>query len=159
MTSAAGPAPGGPSYRERLTPSWWIWACAPGLGFGVALSVAKISISWGAVTALVVTAVLLALLVRSTPSLRVSEGVLTAGRASIPVRLTGPVEVLDAEAMRRAHGPRLDARAHLCLRGWIPTGVRVALSDPQDPTPYWLLSSRRPETLAAALRATAAQDA
>ena len=58
--------------------------------------------------------------------------------------------------MRQAHGPRLDARAYLCLRGWIPTGVRIALADPQDPTPYWLLSTRRPEALAAALQQTAA---
>ncbi len=156
MTSATGPAPGNPPYRERLTPAWWIWACAPVLGLGVALSVAKISIGWGVVTAVLVTALLLVLLARSTPALSVADGVLTAGRARIPVRLTGTVEVLDPAAMRQAHGPRLDARAHLCLRGWIPTGVRVTLTDPQDPTPYWLLSSRRPDVLAQALRNAAA---
>ena len=41
----------------------------------------------------------------------------------------------------------LDARAYLCIRGWIPTGIRVAVADPQDPTPYWLVSTRRPEEL------------
>jgi hypothetical protein len=29
--------------------------------------------------------------------------------------------------------------------------VRVDLEDPLDPTPYWLLSTRRPQELAAAL--------
>ena len=31
--------------------------------------------------------------------------------------------------------------------------VLVVLDDPEDPTPYWLVSSRRPEKVLAALRA------
>ena len=31
--------------------------------------------------------------------------------------------------------------------------VRVPVEDPADPAPYWLVSSRRPDQLAAALRA------
>ena len=75
-----------------------------------------------------------------------------AGRARIPVALLGAPEALDAEAMRQARGPGLDARAYLCLRGWISAGVRVPVLDPRDPAPYWLVSSRRPEDLAEALR-------
>jgi hypothetical protein len=55
--------------------------------------------------------------------------------------------------MRQARGPGLDARAFLCLRGWVQTGARVRIDDPQDPTPYWLLSTRHPDRLAAALAA------
>ena len=66
-----------------------------------------------------------------------------AGRARIPVQLLGDPEVLDADGMRRARGPELDARAYLCLRGWIAAGVRVPVLDPRDPAPYWLVSSRR----------------
>jgi hypothetical protein len=33
--------------------------------------------------------------------------------------------------------------------------VRVNLDDPNDPTPYWLVSTRQPNRLAEALRATA----
>jgi hypothetical protein len=32
-------------------------------------------------------------------------------------------------------------------------GVRVDVADPDDPTPYWLVSSRHPDKLAEALRA------
>jgi hypothetical protein len=45
----------------------------------------------------------------------------------------------------------LDGRAYLCLRGWISPVVRVELDDPDDPTPYWLVSTRRPAQLVAAL--------
>ena len=49
-------------------------------------------------------------------------------------------------------GPRLDARAYLVIRGWVRDVVRVPIEDPQDPTPYWLLSSRRPNDIVAAIR-------
>ena len=82
-----------------------------------------------------------------------------AGRARIPVGLLGPVRELDAAQMRALRGPRADARAYLCQRGWIPAGVAVVIDDPADPAPYWLLSSRRPGRLAAALRTAIDADA
>jgi hypothetical protein len=87
------------------------------------------------------------------PRVAVAGGVLTAGRASIPVSLLGEVLPLDADAMRRAAGVDADARAHLLLRPYLKRGVRVDVVDPDDPTPYWLLSCRRPDRLAAAIRA------
>ena len=29
--------------------------------------------------------------------------------------------------------------------GWIPEMVMLVLDDPEDPTPYWLVSTRNPE--------------
>jgi DUF3093 family protein len=37
------------------------------------------------------------------------------------------------------------------LRSYVPTAVRVDVTDPADPTPYLYLSTRRPEKLAKAL--------
>ncbi len=138
-------------YSERLHPAGWIWAVAVVMGLGFGLSLWPVGQTVAVATAVLVAAVLLALLIRSTPTVAVADGRLQAGRASIPVALTGEVQVLDPALMRHAHGPDLDARAHLCLRGWIPGGIRVELTDPQDPTPYWLISSRHPERLALAL--------
>src|SRR5690349_23096779 len=45
----------------------------------------------------------------------------------VPLDVVAHVEALDREAMRQARGVRLDARAYLCLRGWLPAGVRVQL--------------------------------
>jgi len=39
------------------------------------------------------------------------------------------------------------------IRGYVQTGVKIEVSDPDDPTPYLLLSSRKPEELAVALDA------
>jgi hypothetical protein len=41
----------------------------------------------------------------------------------------------------------------VCLRAWARTAVRVEVLDPADPTPYWLVSTRRPDELAAAIAA------
>ena len=32
------------------------------------------------------------------------------------------------------------------------TAVEITLDDPEDPVPYWLVSTRRPQQLAAALQ-------
>lgn len=77
--------------------------------------------------------------------------VLHAANARIGVMHLGETEVLDADAMVAAMGPGADARAFLCHRPWVRQGVRVAVVDPRDPTPYWLVASRRPTELAAAL--------
>jgi len=92
-------------------------------------------------------------LVAWTPQVLVDGDTLVAGRARVPVQVTGTVTPLDAAALKQAHGPGLDLRAYLCMRGWISTGLRVDITDPQDPTPYWLISSRHPQRLQAALDA------
>jgi hypothetical protein len=63
------------------------------------------------------------------------------------------VQVLTKERMAALRGRDIDPRAYLCQRSWLDLGVTVAVTDPADPTPYWLVSSRQPEALAAALAA------
>lgn len=143
-------------FRERLLPSPGVWAALllNAVLFGIiALRLGQLA---GVVTLLVTFAVTGGLLLRSSPLIEVADGMFVAGRARVPVGLLGPAEALDAEPMRLARGPELDARAYLCIRGWIAPGVRVRLEDPQDPTPYWLVSSRRPQELAAALESARA---
>ena len=69
----------------------------------------------------------------------------------LPPTAVGAVTPLDPEAAEALRGPKADARAYLVLRGWIRTAVRVEVADPADPAPYWYVSTRRPEELAAAL--------
>jgi hypothetical protein len=83
--------------------------------------------------------------------LTVSAGVFQAGRARIGLAHLGRAEALDAERARLATGPDADARAYLVLRPYLKRAVRVSVVDPADPTPYWLVSTRHPDTLAAAL--------
>ncbi|MBI4943220.1 MAG: DUF3093 domain-containing protein [Actinobacteria bacterium] len=149
MSPSPSPSPGG--YHERLTPAWWVWLVAAGFAgsFGVVLS--RVDGTAALVVTVVVLVLVVVALVRTTAVVSVDPELFVAGRARLPVGYVGGVEALDAEAMRRARSVELDARAYLCLRGWVAGGVRVRLDDPQDDTPYWLVSTRRPERLAAAL--------
>lgn len=152
MASSLSQQPDSNGFRERLWPSWWIWAV--GVGFGLSLGLVVMRVS-GPLTVVLAagftTALSLGLLVAWTPQVEVSGGELRAGRAHVPLTLLAGAEALGGEEARLARGPGLDARAYLCLRGWIPGVVRIQLADPQDPTPYWLVSTRRPEALVAAL--------
>ena len=78
-------------------------------------------------------------------------GTLYAGRARLPFDAISRTAVVPATAKQAAMGRQLDPEAFVVHRGCIPTIVIVVLDDPMDPTPYWLISTRDPEGLAAAL--------
>ncbi|MCB7138132.1 DUF3093 domain-containing protein [Cellulosimicrobium marinum] len=147
---------GAVAFRERVLPGPGGWVAA--LAFAAVLGVAlwPASPATGVVVGLVAAVLGVAALVATSPVVSVHDGALRAGRATIPVTLTGPVRALDAEEMRTELGPVLDARAYVCLRAWARTGVRLELHDAEDPTPYWLVSTRRAPELADALRAAGA---
>ncbi|MCK9793374.1 DUF3093 domain-containing protein [Isoptericola sp. 4D.3] len=142
----------GPAFRERLSPGPAAWCGAVGLGVIAGVALYPLAHTLAVVLGALVAAGTLVALVATAPVIEVSGGRLRAGKAQIAVDLLGEVTTMDdADQMRTALGPALDARAFVCLRAWARTGVRVDLQDPLDPTPYWLLSTRRPQELAAAL--------
>ena len=147
--------PAGDAYVEQLrVPLRW-WAVATMFWASMLLA---LLVAIPAVVACLVAgtlAVLNAVVFHSYGAARVSVvgGVFEAGRASIPVHLLAAPEALDAAAARRAAGVDADARAYLLIRPYVPTAVRVRVVDPDDPTPYWLVSTRHPRALAAQLAA------
>jgi DUF3093 family protein len=139
-------------YSERLWPSPGIWAATIAFGAALGLIPAPISAEAAVITAVLGVVVCITLLVVTTPVLTVTATSFAAGRARVPMSVVAQVDELDPTLMRQARGVRLDARAYLCIRGWLPAGARVVLDDPEDPTPYWIVSSRNPEALTRALR-------
>jgi len=73
-------------------------------------------------------------------------------------RYIAAAEPYEGEAAREALGPAADPRAFLFTRPFITDVVRIDLDDLADPHPYWLVSTRRPKDLAAALRALPAKE-
>jgi hypothetical protein len=66
------------------------------------------------------------------------------------------VTVLGVAEKRILLGTAAHPYAFVVQRPWIKGAVQVHLDDPNDPTPYWVVSSRRPAALAAALLAARA---
>jgi hypothetical protein len=142
------------TYDETLSPpvSLWVavWLGSAVLGLTVLVALGPLP---GLVALLVPALALSLVLRRSAAPVRVENGNLIAGRATIPAALLGPVEVLDAEAARRVRGPESDPAGYHLIRGWITGGVRAAVLDEEDPTPYWFVATRHPAALAAAIEA------
>ncbi|MBX0298511.1 DUF3093 domain-containing protein [Cryobacterium sp. 1639] len=140
-----------PEYREKLWPSPWLFVIIALVIPASLLVFLPISPLAGVLTAAGLYLGSAALLVLASPTVRVADGTLTAGRASIDTSLLGDAVPLEGSEAALERGQRLDARAWLLIRGWIAPVVRVPLTDPTDPAPYWLISSRRPQKMAAAI--------
>ncbi len=82
----------------------------------------------------------------------VSENELRIGDAHIERNYLGQVQELSADAMRLARGRNADPAAFLAIRFWQPRGIKIEICDPRDPTPYWLVSSKRADLLSGALQ-------
>ncbi|MFD8289813.1 DUF3093 domain-containing protein [Streptomyces lavendulae] len=144
-------------HDERLSAprSWWGIAALTGLA--CALTLLPLG-TLPMLAGLVGGTALAALLVSSYGSarVRVVNGSLAAGEARIPVAALGEPEVLDAEEARAWRTYKADVRAFMLMRSYVPTAVRVEVTDPADPTPYVYVSTREPRALAAAIRAAQA---
>ncbi|HZJ07462.1 MAG TPA: DUF3093 domain-containing protein [Nocardioidaceae bacterium] len=147
-------------YEERLRVPlrWWVQAtmflASIWLAFVVALPAV---VAWGA-TAFLLFLVVALFLGYGGAALRVESGSFSAGAAKIPVRLLAEPTPLDAEATHLVAGRDANGRAYHLLRPYLRRAVRVTVDDPTDPVPYWLVSTRRPEELAAALSAACQTD-
>ncbi|MCM3657071.1 DUF3093 domain-containing protein [Agromyces mediolanus] len=140
-----------PVYREKLWPTPWIYIVSLLLVPSSILVLAPVSMPAGIVTGIVLYLTVVGALSLTAPVVEVREGRLRAGRAEIELAHTGEAVAAEDAAARAERGTGLDARAFLVIRGWIAPVVRIPIDDPADPTPYWLVSSRRPKELAAAI--------
>lgn len=101
-------------------------------------------------TLAVVAAVLLAL---SRSEIRADGQGLWVDGDSLPASAVGRVRVLEPEHARLVLGRDADVAARLSIKPWLHRAVQIEVADPAATTPYWVVASRRPERLAAALQA------
>jgi hypothetical protein len=158
MSATPSPAAGQPTgsatepiYQERLWPNFWVWLIAAGVSGAVIFVLAPISLTTGYIAAVVTALILGFLLFISTPRITVTGRTLQVGRAQIEREFIGAVEGFRGDAAVEQRGPKLNATAYQCIRGWISPVVKIEITDEADRTPYWLTSTRRPEQLVAAL--------
>ena len=152
-SAAPSATSGGPAFDERLSVPWWWFV--PAVGLGVLLG-AELHMGYPGVRSwigyVVFTSLLVGILVSlSRARVRVDGGVLQVGSAVLPLRFVGRVEVVDRRDKQAALGPELDPAAFVLHRGWVGPMVRLEVTDPDDPTPYWVFSVREPDRLLAVL--------
>jgi hypothetical protein len=145
-------------YRERLRVPWWWWPPAFGVAVLVAMEVnvaARTLPRWLAYAALfAVAAAVLVWLGRIEVRVAGEPGQveLWAGQAHLPTDVIARCAEVPRSAKSAALGRQLDPAAYVLHRAWVGPMVLVVLDDPDDPTPYWLVSTRHPDRVLAALR-------
>ncbi|GAB6985048.1 DUF3093 domain-containing protein [Nocardioides pyridinolyticus] len=144
-----------PAYAERLGVPlrWWVQGTMLIASLWLAVAVAMPPLGAWIVT--LVALALMTFLFTSYGGARVvvADGTLRAGRAHIAAEHLGEAVALDAGQTRRTAGVDADARAYLLIRPYLKRAVKVEITDPADPAPYWLIGTRHPEELARALTA------
>ena len=149
-------------YRERLRVPWWFWL--PGLGLA-ALIAAEVNMGvqglpdWAPYAVLLPVAAA-ALMWAGRAEIRVvqngdgPEGAveLWAGPAHLPANVIARSAEVPRSAKSAALGRQLDPAAYVLHKAWVGPMVLIVLDDPDDPTPYWLVSCRHPDRVLAALR-------
>lgn len=162
-------------YHERLRVpfSWWLIGLATTLllatevvaGFAWPIAVAIYVVLIGLVAAMLWS--------WSRPTVLVNEGELRAGAARLPLAAVGEVTALDEAQTRSLRGPRGDPAAFLLMRPYLRQAVYVEVARPGAETraqrrlrgfrlriettrpavaaPYWLVCTRHPAELVAAI--------
>jgi len=86
-----------------------------------------------------------------TSRILVDQNELRIDKAHIDLKYLGKVSVLDSDAMRLMRTRDADPAAFLAIKFWASKGIKIEVIDPRDTTPYWLITSKRGEKLAALL--------
>jgi hypothetical protein len=81
---------------------------------------------------------------------------LRVNEAHLPIDLITAGISMDAGTLRRLVGRHGDPSAFVAIRAWIGPGVQLIIDDPDDPTPYWVVSTRHPDRFVEVVRGTAA---
>ena len=86
-----------------------------------------------------------------TSRISVDQRELRIDKAHIELKYLGKVTVLDSDAMRMLRTRDADPAAFLAIKFWAAKGIKIEVTDQRDSTPYWLVTSKRREKLAALL--------
>jgi hypothetical protein len=139
-------------FREVLRPPIWVLAFIYFLFLSIVLSVwAALDNRATLVTLALSTIALIWISISMTSEITFDGEVLRIDKANIDRKYLGIVTVLDKNAMRLLRTRDADPAAYLAIKFWEPRGLRIDLNDSRDKTPYWLVTSKRGEEIAALL--------
>lgn len=158
---------GSVDYAERLRTPWWWYLAGAAVGVLLGAEFAFVIPAWLTWLPIVLSVLLAALVVwrLSSAMVRVRAGELVAGDRSLPVRRIAQAIDLTPTELRRLVGRHSDPLAYNFIRSWVGPGVQFVLTDeppvstppdeelPRLPEPYWVISTRHPDRLIAAVQA------
>ena len=146
--------PESPLYKERVTPNFGTFAAVFALLPSIAIISEPFDIKIGLAIGVGVVITIWTLLIVRAPKIELSQLELKVGRVAILRNLIGEAEAISKNQIFLERGPNLDPGAYKVFQGSVKTAVKISIADPEDPTPYWLISTRKPQKLAELLKKT-----
>jgi hypothetical protein len=141
------------NFREVIRPPFWLMAFIYFLALSLGIAIWAAMNTMAAV--IVMTPLTLATIViyfSASLVIEIDENELRVGKAHIDKKFCGEVIVLTPAQMSLQRTREADPAAYLAIRFWTAHGVKIEVKDHRDHTPYWLVTSKRGEKLAQALR-------
>jgi len=133
--------------RLRVPVSWWLVSATCVLMLGTTLW-AGFSVVTGLLIYLVMGGLLaLALATFGAVTVELTETDLVAGSRKLALSQITEVSAMSEAQTTALRGPRAQAAAYLLIRPYLPESVYFAVAG----QPYWLIGTRRPAELAAAV--------
>lgn len=140
-------------FREVVRPPLWLISFIYFLALSLVIAIwAAMTTTIAAITLFLMTIATVLLYFTTALRIEVDENELRVGRAHIPLKYIGSVQVLTDKEMLAKRTRGANPAAHLAIRFWTPRGVVIELSDSRDATPYWLVTSKKGEKLARAIK-------
>jgi hypothetical protein len=139
-------------FTEVLRPPIWVLAFIYFMFLSLVIAIWAALDTTATMVALAIATLAIPFIARSlTSRIRVDQNELRIDKAHIALKYLGKVTVLDSDAMRLLRTRDADPAAFLAIKFWAATGIKIEVTDPRDATPYWLITSKRGEKLAALL--------
>jgi hypothetical protein len=140
-------------YREVIRAPLWLLALVYFFMLSLVISIWAALGNIAALIALVVvTAALVWIYISTALTIEVDDKELRVGTAHINLEFIDECVDLDNKAIRLVRTRDANPNAFLAIRFWAPAGIRATITDKNDSTPYWLISSNRGDELIKAIK-------
>ena len=143
-----------PIFKEVIRPPLWLIAFLYFMLESLVLAIWAAFDNNAAINAFAISLFLgAAIIYAATSTISVDEHELKIKKAHIEKKYLGDVKIIDHKEFAHLRTRGADPAAFLATTFWISRGVTISVTDPRDPTPYWLISTKRAAELKRALEA------
>ena len=144
----------GVRYKEVVRAPLWLIAFVYFLILSLVISIWAALGNTPAVVSLGILSIwLIIAYFKSALTIEVDENELRVGAVRIEHAYIGDAIALTPVEMKSIRTRDADPSAYLAIRFWSSNGLKLKISDPRDPTPYWLITSNKADELVKALKA------
>ena len=137
------------TYAEKSKLPLKVWVFVIGMTVSIYLAIwAPLGVMPALLMTLLFFVGILAVLNKMQTRVSISKDYLYANNAKIEIKYIKKAIPLNKLEFRDLNGVFADPAAFLATNFWTNTGVKIELKDKNDPTPYWLISSKRANEIA-----------